>query len=327
MQVTDGTLFNIDWDATYEARTSIESDRWIVEVAIPWNVLRYAQGQNTWGINFVRGVRRLGEYSGWSLWPRVYSPYRMDYAGILNNINPPPPSTNLRVQPYLVMRDERVGDAENLFDAVTPEIGGDIKWAVTPSTVLDLTVNTDFAQADIDRQVVNLSRFSVFFPEKRAFFLENASLFQMGSTTAALPFFSRRIGLDNFGQPIPIDAGARLISRTASQNFGALIVRQRGNANSPTSHFGVARYSKNLGNSNRIGALATLRQDESLDAQPAEVNAVGAIDGLFRLTQTLTLQGMVSGSLTREGRGMGCLLFYGWEMIPIRGTWAMYRPL
>ena len=82
LQVTDGNDFNIDWDATYEARTTIKEDRWIAEIAIPWNVLRYSQEQNTWGINFVRGIRRLGEFSGWSLWPRVFTPYRMDYAGI-----------------------------------------------------------------------------------------------------------------------------------------------------------------------------------------------------------------------------------------------------
>ena len=305
LQVTDGNIFNIDWDATFEARTSIQGDSWVAEIAIPWNVLRYSQEQDSWGINFVRGIRRLGEFSGWSLWPRVFTPYRMDYAGVLENIEPPPPSTNLRIQPYLVMRDERVGETEELFDAITPEIGGDVKWAVTPNTVLDLTVNTDFAQADADRQVVNLSRFSVFFPERRAFFLENASLFRVGSSIAALPFFSRRIGLDDFGQPIPIDAGARLISRTNSRNIGALFVRQRSNTTSPVSHFGVARYSQNLGENNRIGMLATLRQDERFDGQPAEVNTVGAIDGLFRFTQTLTLQGMVSGSLTREAEGDG----------------------
>ena len=311
LQVTDGSIYNIDWDATFEARTSIAEDRWVAEIAIPWNVLRYAQGSDDWGINFVRGIRRLGETSGWSLWPRAFTPYRMDYAGTLTNIEPPPPSTNLRVQPYLVMRDERVGNTEDLFDAITPEIGGDVKWAMTPNTVLDLTANTDFAQADADRQVVNLSRFSVFFPERRAFFLENASLFRLGSSIAALPFFSRRIGLDEFGQPIPIDAGARLISRTERRNIGALFVRQRGNNESPASHFGVARYSQNLGNSNRIGVLATLRQDEAMGVQQAEVNTVGAIDGLFRLTETLTLQGMVSGSLTKEQEGDG-LASYFW---------------
>jgi len=311
LQVTDGNIFNIDWDATFEARTSIEEDRWTAEIAIPWNVLRYSQDQKSWGINFVRGIRRFGEFSGWSLWPRVFSPYRMDYAGVLENIEPPPPSTNLRVQPYLVMRDERVGEDDELLDAVTPEIGGDLKWAVSSNTVLDLTVNTDFAQADADRQVVNLSRFSVFFPERRAFFLENASLFRAGSSIAALPFFSRRIGLDSFGQPIPIDAGARLISRTESRNIGALFVRQRSNNTSPVSHFGVARYSQNLGNSNRVGALATFRQDESYDGNPAELNMVGAIDGLFRFTNTITLQGMVSGSLTKETEGDG-LASYVW---------------
>ena len=88
-------------------------------------------------------------------------------------------------------------------------MGGDVKWALTPNTVLDATFNTDFAEADVDRQVINLTRFSVFFPEQRPFFLENASLFSAGLEREVRPFFSRRIGLDDDGTPIPIDAGLR----------------------------------------------------------------------------------------------------------------------
>ena len=313
IQVIDGIIYNRDWDAVWDVRTTVTDRGWVVEMAIPWFTLRYpeATADMQWGINFVRNIRRHNEITGWSLWPRVYSPYRMDYAGVLEGIEPPPPSTNLRVQPYLVMRNDRTGARDDLFDGVEPEVGGDLKWSVTPSTVLDLTVNTDFAQVDADRQVINLSRFSVFFPEKRAFFLENANLFHAGSSEAAIPFFSRRIGLDNAGQPIPIDGGLRLISRTPQRTFGGLVVRQRGDNRTPTSHVAVGRFIQNVGSTNRIGALATVRHDEGLASAPSVLNVVGTVDGHFRFTQTLALQWMASGSLTQHEDGDG-FSTYAW---------------
>ena len=313
IQVIDGNIYNFDWDAVWDVRTTVTDQGWIVEMAIPWYTLRYpdAEAATQWGINFVRNIRRRNEITGWAPWPRVYSPYRMDYAGVLEGIEPPPPSTNLRVQPYLVMRDDRTGTRDDLFDGVEPEVGGDLKWAVTPNTVLDLTVNTDFAQVDADRQVVNLSRFSVFFPEKRAFFLENANLFRAGSSGTALPFFSRRIGLDNVGQPVPIDAGLRLISRTPRRSFGGLVVRQRGNDRTPTSHVAVGRFIQNVGSTNRIGALATVRHDDGIAGTPSVLNAVGTVDGQFRFTQTLTLRWMASGSWTQHEGGEG-FSTYAW---------------
>ena len=313
IQVIDGNIYNRDWDAVWDVRTSLTDQGWIVEMVIPWYTLRYPEATATtqWGINFVRNIRRHNEITGWSLWPRAYSPYRMDYAGVLEGIEPPPPSTNLRVQPYLVMRDDRTGSRDDLFDGVEPEVGGDLKWAVTPSTVLDLTVNTDFAQVDADRQVVNLTRFSVFFPEKRAFFLENANLFHTGSTETALPFFSRRIGLDNAGQPVPIDAGLRLVSRTARRSFGGMVVRQRNHDQTPTSHVAVGRFIQNVGSTNRIGALATVRHDEGIAGMPSVLNAVGTVDGQIRFTRTLTLRWMGSASRTQHMGGDG-FSTYAW---------------
>ena len=311
IQVIDGNIYNRDWDGVWDVRTSVTNRGWIVEMAIPWYTLRYPEAATQWGINFVRNIRRHNEITGWSLWPRVYSPYRMDYAGVLEGLEPPPPSTNVRVRPYLVMRDDRSGTRNDLFDAVEPEIGGDLKWAMTPSTVLDLTVNTDFAQVDADRQVVNLTRFSVFFPEKRAFFLENANLFRTGSSETALPFFSRRIGLDNAGQPVPIDAGLRLVSRTPRRSLGGLVVRQRSNDRTPTSHVAVGRFIQNIGSTNRIGALATVRHDEGFAGTPSVLNAVGTVDGQFRFTQTLTLRWMASASGTQHEGGEG-FSTYAW---------------
>lgn len=313
IQVIDGNIYNRDWDAVWDVRTMLTDQGWVVEMVIPWYTLRYpeASAATQWGINFVRNIRRHNEITGWSLWPRAYSPYRMDYAGVLEGIEPPPPSTNLRVQPYLVMRDDGAGSRDDFFNGVEPEVGGDLKWAVTPSTVLDLTVNTDFAQVDADRQVVNLTRFSVFFPEKRAFFLENANLFRTGSTETALPFFSRRIGLDNTGQPVPIDAGLRLVSRTARRSFGGMVIRQRRNDQTPSSHVAVGRFIQNFGSTNRIGALATVRHDEGFAGMPSVLNAVGAVDGQFRFTRSLTLRWMGSASWTQHMGGEG-FSTYAW---------------
>ncbi len=313
IQVIDGNIYNRDWDAVWDGRTTVTDRGWVVEVAIPWHTLRYPEtmAATQWGINFVRNIRRHNEITGWSPWPRVYSPYRMDYAGVLEGIEPPPPSTNLRVQPYLVMRGDRSGIRDDLSDGIEPEVGGDLKWAMTPSIVLDLTANTDFAQVDADRQVVNLTRFSVFFPEKRAFFLENANQFRTGSSETVLPFFSRRIGLDNAGQPVPIDAGLRLISRTARRSFGGLVVRQRSNDRTPTSHVAVGRFIQNVGNTNRIGALATVRHDEGFADAPSVLNTVGTVDGQFRFTQTLTLRWMASASWTQHEGGEG-FSAYAW---------------
>jgi hypothetical protein len=141
-------------------------------------------------------------------------------------------------------------------------VGGELKWAVTPNTVLDLTVNTDFAEADVDRQVVNLTRFSVFFSEQRPFFLENAGLFRVTDGPWIEPFFSRRIGLAPDGTPLRILGGARVTSQTPPRSAGALLIHQEGAAGLDGSSFGVARWQQNLGSDHRIGGLLVARADE-----------------------------------------------------------------
>jgi hypothetical protein len=231
-QTVDGGLIDLDFDAVWTARTTRSDGGWTVEIAIPWDTLRYREGVTTWGINFQRMTRRINENSGWSPWPRVVTPYRMDYAGLLTGVEPPPPSRNLRFLPYVI--GER-RDANGRSGFSTGDVGADVKWAVTPSAVLDVTVNPDFGQTDVDRQVVNLTRFSVFFPERRQFFLENRALFFSGNGQRFEPFFSRRIGLDVNGNPIPITAGARFSVRHRAGAFGALAVSQRGTTDATES--------------------------------------------------------------------------------------------
>ena len=213
MEVIDSSEFNPDWNVRWTVKTQIEDDRWIVEMAIPWRNLRYPVDADKLGVIFARNIRHLNERTSLPATPRAFTIYRMAYEGELVGIETPPPSTNVQFNPYVLAEelDDTLGDSES-----NQEVGGEIKWAISQSTVLDLTVNTDFAQADVDRQVVNLNRFSVFFPEKRQFFLENANLFNPSVTNWIRPFFSRRIGLDDAGNPIPIDGGARLTHRSST---------------------------------------------------------------------------------------------------------------
>ncbi len=300
----DDLFYDVDWDGLWIVRTSRTDSGWVAEIAIPWQTLRYPKTNDSlqsWGFNLYRNRRYSNEVTAFSPFPRAFSATRMDYAGLLTHLQPPPPKPNLRLQPYSLLSYNRVPDAVTNKEKteVKFKLGGDVKWAINTNTVLDLTANTDFAQADADRQVNNVTRFSVFFPERRQFFLENASLFGFnvqraadgsGGGMAIQPFFSRSIGLDTAGQPIPIDAGGRLVYRSNTQNFGAIVMRQRAIEGTPATNFFVGRYSRNFGNQNRIGGLVTVKN------RPDRTNVVSTIDGFFRLGETQSINSFVMHS-------------------------------
>ena len=209
--IDNGTNVNRDWDNKWYSEVKNYEDYWVVEMAIPVKTLRYSrvEGPNTWRINFTRLAIKQNERSSWAPVPRQFTINHLAYTGLLEWENPPPkPGFNISVIPYLTASTgkdfENEGAAESNFDA-----GGDIKIAITPSLNLDLTFNPDFSQVEVDRQITNLSRFELFFPERRQFFLENEDLFSRFGFPNSRPFFSRRIGLSGQGQ-VPIIAGARL---------------------------------------------------------------------------------------------------------------------
>ncbi len=327
MQIFEDRIFDSDWDAIWRVRTSVSDSGWTAEFAIPWSSLRYPNivetssttSQTVWGINFSRVNRRLNQITRWSPVPRAYRLGRMVYGGLVTGLEPPAQRINLRVQPYGTFRlAERTKEGEATINEAQPSFGGEAKWAPSANTVLDLTVNTDFAQADADRQVVNLSRFSVFFPERRQFFLENASLFAVGSSEGhnIQPFFSRRIGLDDNGNRLPIDGGLRLVNQTDSYSAGGLLMRQRGDNSHPSSWFGVGRYTQNIGTNSRIGALATLRHDEAFGSYSAKSNFVGTVDGFTRLSDPIWLRGMLSLSSDSGNTG-----FAGYAEFRVDENW------
>ena len=255
---------NRNWDGVWEVATRITDDGWTAEIAIPLTTIRFADAsEQSWGVNFMRNIRRKNEQVFWAPIPKAYTLTRVSMAGALVGLQSLSHGMDLKLKPYVVsgVRDSRpAADAQTVKGL--REFGADAKYGVTGGLNLDLTYNTDFAQVEADEQQVNLTRFSLFFPEKRDFFLENAGQFKMGtggtftSTTVETDlFFSRRIGLSDTGQVIPIIGGARLAGKTGRHNVGILDIQTDRAFNRPGDNFLVARYGADVLKRSRVGAI------------------------------------------------------------------------
>lgn len=314
--VTDGNNFNREWISLWNVKTIIHDWGWTAEFAIPWKSLRYTPGGDKLGIIFVRSMRRLNEYATFPAIPRAFFPYQMAYEAILTELELPANNgVNIQLNPYILGSAGTEKKEGNTTNENSIKAGGEVKWAVGTNSVLDFTYNTDFAQVDVDRQVVNLGRFSILFPERRQFFLEGNEIYTMQAWDGLQPFFSRRIGLDEPGNPIPIEAGARFTNRDSKRNIGALAIRQQAQGYTPAANFGVARYSHNISSGgSRIGGLATLRFDEADTSGRTNTNSTITIDGLYRPNQKFNAFWMLSGSnnsgLTNNAGWSGALWAY-----------------
>lgn len=305
VQIVDDELVEPNWDTLWRTSTKRDDTGWTVEIAIPWKSVRYGAAGTVWGIQFFRRERGMNEDTVWSPVPRNVSPARMPYAGIVKDLEPAKPSLlSVQLRPYLIGRLEKIGDGDV---SVRPNGGGEVTWQPTGNQVVDLTGNTDFAETDVDRRVVNLSRFSVFFPERRQFFLESAGVFQAGFQGFIQPFFSRRIGLSD-GRSVPITAGARWVYRTVDQSAGALAVHTLPTADTNSSLFGLVRYSRNLGEQSRLGGMVVFRQDFDGPEGEATTNVVPVVDGFVRtgpVTFTATLMGSTTTRRSTGTKGGG----------------------
>lgn len=272
--VTDeGSDFNTDWDTIWEVRSRVDSGGWTAEFAIPFSSLRFEPRLDTWGFQVRRYIKRKEELTLWSPIGREADLFRMSQAGEIRGLRDLRVGRNLRVTPFatgtLASRKDDSGASESDDDF---EAGLDVKWGVTSGLTLDLTVNTDFAETEVDEVRANLTRFPLFFPEKRAFFLENAGIFQFGSSlgTAVIPFFSRRIGIARDGRMVGLDYGARLAGRAGKWNLGLLGARTGSFQADPENDFdivpentwGVARIKRNLGERSFVGVIATHRDGD-----------------------------------------------------------------
>jgi hypothetical protein len=294
--------FNKNWDASWSVRTRSGDFGWSAEFAIPFSTLRYDRRKApVWGVNFQRNIRRRNEQAFWAPLPRQYDLFRVSRAGTLAGLEPPK-QRNLKLSPY-ALGELTESPATGVPRDTNASFGGELKWSVTPSLALDVTVNTDFAQVEVDEQQINLDRFNLFYPEKRPFFLENAGFFTLGTPGELDLFFSRRIGIGPAGEVVPILGGARLSGKLAGFNVGLLDMQTRDIAGVPASNFAAVRVARELPNRSRVGAIFVNREGTSDDA-PADdhnrtygadarwgIGRYGAIEGYVAKTSTPGLEG------------------------------------
>ncbi|MDG2090849.1 MAG: carbohydrate binding family 9 domain-containing protein [Gammaproteobacteria bacterium] len=261
------TSFTGDWVAIWDVATDTFDEGWIAEIEIPFKTLPFDPNIDTWGFNFGRGIRRRNEEMAWVSYNRSYNP---SIVGLATGLEGMDQGVGLDIVPTFTMNERRTfnpGDKESDFD---PSL--DMFYRLTPSLNAALTVNTDFSAADVDNRQVNLTRFNLFFPERRDFFLNDADLFQFGniSNTAssnqagargtrenARPYFSRNIGIGANGEEVDLKYGGRVSGRVGRWNIGTLAVRQDASLTVDASDLFVGRLSANVLDESTLGFIVT----------------------------------------------------------------------
>ncbi len=289
--------FNPNWDGDWQVKAQTTDRGWEAEFAIPLKTLRYAPGSDrTWGFNVVRNIRRKNEQVYLAPIPRGYDIYRVSLAARLTGLD-------LQARRELKMLPFVLGSANQDYTAAghpvdrTADAGIDVKWSVRPSVTADFTVNTDFAQVEADEEQVNLTRFDLFFPEKRPFFLENASTFQFGVPQQLDLFFSRRIGLAGAGSattPIGIVAGTRLSGKVGHYDLGLLDMQTEETHDAaralvaPGNNFGVVRIQREVGRST-YGGIFVNREGTGSAAGADNFNRAYGLDANIQVSQNAKL--------------------------------------
>lgn len=294
-----GTLggTNVNWDASWEVKTIKGDFGWSAEFSIPLSSLRFLPGENkTWGLNFQRNISKNSETSFWASLPLGFDIKRVSISGKLKGLDLKSPK-NLKIIPYTI-GNASYQNLDNQTDvSVDLDAGFDIKYSLTPGLTLDLTYNTDFAQVEVDEQQVNLDRFNLFFPEKRAFFLENAGQFSVGSPGEVDLFFSRRIGIGDAGQVVPIKGGGRISGKIGQTNVGILnmVTDEISDQNIYENNFSVARVNHDFNNSRSSLGVVYVGKNEMGDSNK-HYNNVYAIDGKLGLGKKADITGFFSKS-------------------------------
>ncbi|MBI4444985.1 MAG: carbohydrate binding family 9 domain-containing protein [Acidobacteria bacterium] len=315
----EGREQNVNWDGVWYVQVRITETAWIAEIAIPFKTLKFRVAEvQTWGINFERYVRRKNEDSHWAPVPRIYGIQRVSLAGTLEDLREIEPGFNLKVKPYVLSMLGKIGEAGADYDG---DIGLDLKYGLTTGLTWDFTYNTDFSQVEADEQQVNLTRFSLFFPEKRDFFLENSGIFQFGAgpdrgpavggggggagpgapprlggiTEDNIFFFSRRIGLDERLGVIPIVGGTRLTGRIGQYELGFLDIQQDELGTLKATNFMVGRLKRNILANSDVGVIVTNKDIQ--DSQ--EFNRLIGADANLRFGQYLNINGYMAKSYSR----------------------------
>jgi len=326
---------NREWDGIWNARARRSEIGWTLEIEIPFRTLSFNPNSDTWGINFQRTVRRKNEESLWMGWARNQGVRRMSNAGLVTGIHDVSQGHGLDIKPYgLVTSQASPGRGQQSMQ-VDRTAGIDLFYSPTPLLRTVFTVNTDFAQTEVDQRQVNLTRFSLFFPERRDFFLDGATFLDFGSDTQrrggggfyfgggqgnsddqVVPFFSRRIGLSADATPQKIDFGTKVTGQAGAQDVGLLHVRTGDDNGYSTEDFTVARVKRRILAQSYIGAMYTRRDPR---VETGEARHTGGVDfslatTKFRGSQNLELIGWflhaTRPGVSRDNSAFGAVLDY-----------------
>ena len=300
----EGGDVNNEWDGVWSVGSRRTESGWATEMVIPFETLRFPQGTPEFGINFGRQVARSREQSFWAPMDTGWgfnAMWRISAYGVLHGMEHADPGGRIKLKPFGVAGlSEDAGERDPSAD-----LGLDAKIALSSNLNLDLTVNTDFAQVEADEQQVNLTRFELFFPEKREFFLENAGLFQVGEVTRpfdppeTLLFFSRRVGLSDDGDIVPILGGARITGKLGRTDVGAFHIRQQEVAgDSPATGFSAVRLRRDVLDRSSVGVLALDRTEVGGGS-----HRVAAADFSWAPHRATTFTGFAAGSSTPGAEG------------------------
>ena len=317
-EVTDERNFNRDWNTVWDVKAARSDDGWSAEFVIPLKSLRYrASGPQTWGFNIQRRIPWKNERSYLSGVPASYGGrgiYKLSSAATLVGLEVPPQGRNLEIKPYAIsaMTTNRQA-SPTLSNDLTGDAGFDVKYGLTKGLTADVTYNTDFAQVEEDEQQVNLTRFSLFFPEKREFFLEGQGIFGFGpparenqafggaTSLAPVMFFSRQIGLSG-NQEVPILAGGRVTGRAGRNTVGLLNIETKASerAGAAATNFSVVRLRRDILRRSAIGLIGTHRAPRLTgDAS----NQVVGVDAAFAFFENVTFNSYYARSRTPGRRG------------------------
>ena len=298
-QVTDERNTNSDWNTVWWVKSRIVEGGWTTEIRIPFRSLRYpAGGAQLWGINFQRNIKHRNEKVFFTRTPQAYNRealIRLSNAATLVGLEAPPGSRRMEFKPYAI-GSQAHAPLQDTLNEWSGDVGADFKFGVTDGLTADVTWNTDFAQVEDDETQVNLSRFSLFYPEKREFFLEGQGVFDFGGrqtrafggqgpSDAPIPFFSRSIGISG-GSAVPILGGARLHGRAGAYTMGLMNIQTGtvGGLDVESTNFSAFRVKRDLFSRSNIGVIATHR---NISADGSGANSLYGVDGNFAPTDNI----------------------------------------
>ena len=331
--IKGGTSVHLSWNVVWASRTRITKDHWTAEIAIPFSQLRFKpSAKMTWGLNLGRKIIRNEEEAIWIPMPKSYGPWakvRTVNLGRLVGLDGITPSRHIELLPYALPGFSRSSQGEMETKRVL-DVGLDLKYGLTSNLTADLTFNTDFAQVEADEEQVNLTRFSLYFPEKRPFFLEGAGLFEFGIPRPGyyrppplLLFYSRRIGLEE-GHAIPISAGSKIAGKIGSYGIGFLNVLTNefrtdesvtdpdDTLDVPRTNYSVLRMQRDIFDRSSIGVIAINKQDVDT------YNRAGGFDFAYRPTDSLDFRGLWARTFEDDASGESDAWYFG-------GNWQNNR--